>query len=146
MLKMFDEDRSKRKRITTRRKEKKHSGALIGTLASAAGVEYQAHRGSKGTPNTEDVRYQRPIKGQTSAGQIFDRNIQNEAASEVSVNRPADYVPCANLNGEEVCSIAFRFQVHRQVCILFRFERIAIFKSVHPRYRQLHQNDGIRRQ
>ena len=31
-------------------------------------------------------------------------------------NRPADYAPCANLDGEEVCSVAFRFQDHRQIC------------------------------
>ena len=62
--------------------------------------------------------------------------------SEEGVSRPADY---ANLDGDEVCSEAFRFQVHRKICILFRLERIALLKSVLPRYRQLHQNDGIHR-
>ena len=50
---------------------------------------------------------------------------------------------------EEVCSLASRFQVryalHRQICIRFRLERIALFKSVRPWYRQFRQIDGIRR-
>ena len=53
-------------------------------------------------------------------------------------------MPLANLDGEDVCSVTFRSQAHRQICILFHFERISILKFVLPRYRQLHQNDGIR--
>ena len=64
---------------------------------------------------------------------------------EESVSRPADYAPCANLDGEQVCPVSLRFQVHRQICILICFERVAVLKPVLPRYRQLHQNDGIRR-
>ena len=64
---------------------------------------------------------------------------------EESISRPADYAPCANLDGEEVCPVSLRFQVHRHICILICFERVAILKSVLPRYRQLHHNDGIRR-
>ena len=62
---------------------------------------------------------------------------------EESVSRPADYAPCAKLDGEQVCPVSLRLQVHRQISILICFERVAVLKPVFPRYRQLHQNDGI---
>ena len=44
------------------------------------GVECQTHRVSKGIiPNPGDVKY--PIKGQTSAGQIFDNKSINALAA-----------------------------------------------------------------
>ena len=70
--------------------------------------------------------------------------------SEKNLSRPADYAlldyyDYSNLDGEEICSVTFRFQVHRQICILFRFEHITTFKYVLPQHHQLHRNDGIRR-
>ena len=37
---------------------------------------------------------------------------------EESISRPADYAPCANLYGEEICPASLCFQVHWQICIL----------------------------
>ena len=47
--------------------------------------------------------------------------------SDGGISRPA---PWANLNGEEVCFVAFCFQVHRQICILFCLECIAILNYI----------------
>ena len=41
--------------------------------------------------------------------------------------------PCANLDEEEVCPVSLRFQVHRQICTLICFERVAVLKPVLPR-------------
>ena len=53
---------------------------------------------------------------------------------EERIGRPVILCPLHQhrWDGEEICSVAFRFQVHRQICILFCLERIAVFKSVLP--------------